>query len=474
MVSLAWLGVMIVSTSSVLILGASRPAFSQTTASSPLNKIDPRRRTPIVELIHQNRDAVVNISTTQIVQVRSPFGFGGIFDELFDLPSRNRRYKRESVGSGFVLHEKGYVITNAHVVAKTAERKVTFEDGREYEADIVAIDSKHDLAVLRIDPDAHSKPIRPVRLGRSADLLVGETVVAVGNPLGFANSVTAGIVSATDRELPVSRRVTFTGLIQTDAPINPGNSGGPLFNLVGEVIGVNTAIRADAQNIGFAIAVDRLRELLPELLDVERRYGLNVGLIVRDRLTTAGRRVVIDGVRRDSPAHRAGLAKAPAELVSMDGKPIESAFDYYVRLMDRAPGETVRLGVRFENGRQAGRERVVTLTVEKREPPDGGKLLKRKLGVEAKPLTAARNREIGLPERLQGLIVTSVESRSPAARVGLRPGDIITHLGRHEVTELRSAGDLLEEAARGSKLPVTLLRIDGRVATRYTVAIPVR
>src|SRR5690606_783552 len=149
-----------------------------------------------------------------------------------------------SVGSGFVLHAAGYIVTNAHVVARTAERHVIFADGSEYDAQVVAIDEPHDLAILKIDPA--DRDLKPTPLGTSDDLMVGETVIAIGNPFGYQHTVTAGVVSALGRTLPVTEQHSLKGLIQTDASINPGNSGGPLLNVLGQLVGINTAIRADA------------------------------------------------------------------------------------------------------------------------------------------------------------------------------------------------------------------------------------
>ena len=157
--------------------------------------------------------------------------------------------------------------------------KVIFADGRELEAEIVAVDTEHDLTVLSVKTH---EPIQAIKLGRSDDLMIGETVIAVGNPLGFQNTVTVGVVSALDRTLRFSDRVSYQGLIQTDASINPGNSGGPLLNINGELIGINTAIRGDAQNIGFAIPVDQLRALLPEILDIERLKRARIGMRLLD------------------------------------------------------------------------------------------------------------------------------------------------------------------------------------------------
>jgi serine protease Do len=186
-----------------------------------------RRRSSVVEVFEAARDAVVNISSTEIVEVRHPF------DQFFDRRrrSRPRQYKNTSVGSGFVIHAEGYIVTNAHVVARSTDRTVTFADGREFDAQVVASDREHDVAILKIDATG----LKPLALGRSSDLMTGETVIAIGNPLGYEHTVTAGVVSAINRDLLFSKEHMLRGLIQTDASINPGNSGGPLLNVLGEL-----------------------------------------------------------------------------------------------------------------------------------------------------------------------------------------------------------------------------------------------
>ncbi len=204
------------------------------------------RRTPVVEAVEQVRDSVVNISSTQIVRT-SPFG------EFFNLPPDAEQFfgssqqKVQSAGSGFVLHASGYIVTNAHVVGGTKQPKVTFADSQTYDARVLAVDEEHDLAILKVSAE---KPFKAAVLGTSSELMIGETAIAIGNPFGFQHTVTAGVVSAVDRVLrfPDQRSPQgskeYKGLIQTDAAINPGNSGGPLLNILGEVIGINTASAA--------------------------------------------------------------------------------------------------------------------------------------------------------------------------------------------------------------------------------------
>jgi serine protease Do len=404
------------------------------------------RRSPVVEVFESARDSVVNISSTEVVTVRSPFG-GSLFEEFFNMPTRPRQYTRTSVGSGFVIHADGYIVTNAHVVAGTTERKVAFADGREYPAEIIAIDTERDLAVLKIEA---GRPLPPLPIGRSDDLMIGETVIAIGNPLGFQSTVTAGVISALGRDLDVSRDLRLDDLIQTDASINPGNSGGPLLNVLGELIGINTAIRGDAQNIGFAIPVDRLREVLPDLLDVERRYRIVSGLMVDTKDLPR-----IIAVEPDTPAALAGVEVGDV-LEMVAGRPVQGGIDYYIALIGRHGGE--RLPLRIRRG---DRVRELVIQLRDRPAPDGARLAREKLGASIAPLDQNSARELGLPDE-QGLFIAAVERGGPSEASGLEPRDILIRVGRHDVTTLESLGQLLEKLESGEVTPITILRVERR------------
>ena len=409
-----------------------------------------RRRTPVVEVFQKAKDAVVNIATTQIIEVRDdPFGFDGFFDfPMFPGRPHTRKFKATSIGSGFVLHPAGYIVTNAHVVSRTTQQKVIFADQTEYDAKIVAIDHERDLAVLKIQP---RHPLKPLKLGTSSDLMIGETAIAIGNPLGYQHTGTAGVVSALNRDLQVpgergGKQAVFKGLIQTDASINPGNSGGPLLNVLGELIGINTAIRADAQNIGFAIPVDRLREILPQMLDVERRYHIIIGLKVAD---DGGCRV--REVAPGSPAAQAGIEVGDV-ITGIADETVHSDIDYHIAMIGRHAGD--RLTVRLVRGGQA---REVVLEPAKRPRPDGGRLLVERFGIFAAPVTAEDSRRFGI-RNLRGLIVTDVERGGPADRAGVRPGEAIVQIGRRQPASLDEVGELLDDVHRGEGVVIVTIR----------------
>lgn len=415
---------------------------------------DARRRTAVVEVFENAKNSVVNISSTQIVQVRSSLGFDSLFENLFDLPSRVHRYKRHSVGSGFVLHSDGYIVTNAHVVARTVECKVIFADKREYDAKIEAMDRRHDLAILKVELDAAA--MEPIKLGVSSDLMVGETVIAIGNALGYQHTVTSGVVSALNRTIEAGDEFSFKGLIQTDASINPGNSGGPLLNVLGELIGINTAIRADAQNIGFAIPVDQLRRLVPQMLRVERRANIVTGLTVSD-----GRPCVVTQVAAESAAARARL-QVGDRITRLAGQVIESGIDFQIAMVGQRSGEAVKVKVL-----RGDKTLLLRLIPVQRLRPDGGKLLAERFGIHAQAINVKKSSQ----ERMRGsvgLVVTRVDRGSPAARIGIRKHDVIVMIGRHPVSALDEAGRLLEQIQPGQMISISTRRVSGPFIEQHT------
>lgn len=408
------------------------------------------RRTPVVEVFETCRDSVVNISSTEIVQMRRHAGvFDDFIEDMFDMPQRSRtqEYRRTSIGSGFVLHPDGYIVTNAHVVARTTDRKAIFADGSEYDAQLLAIDADRDLAILKINA-GRSLPALP--LGRSDDLMIGETVIAIGNPLGYQHTVTSGIVSAVDRDLEFGHEQTIRDLIQTDASINRGNSGGPLLNVLGELIGINTAVRTDAQNIGFAIPVDQLRELLPDLLDIERRYDIMIGMTIEN--LDAPR---VASVEEGSPAHAAGLQVGDI-ITRVDSDDIAQGVDYYIDLIGRKPGSPIRLAYLRDN-----KPFETTLKIAARPVPDGASLARNKIGVQLQALPADLARQLQLPGDT-GLLITGVENGSPAFQTGVEPRDVLISIGRHYVSSLDDLGDMLDNVDPGDTVNFALVRVTNR------------
>ncbi len=410
------------------------------------------RRTPVVRVFETAKDAVVNISTTRLVSARSRFfGFGDdAFEDIFQSPFSARKVPVQSLGSGFVIHPTGYIITNEHVVRRASQITVSLADKSTHTAKVIATDPEHDLAVLKIAP-ANGNPLPALPLGRSDDLMIGESVIAIGNPKGYRHSVTSGVVSALGRQLDFRGGVKYAGLIQTDASINPGNSGGPLLNINAEVIGINTAIRPDAQGICFAIAINDLTEDLPKLLDFRRINRVELGLEVRQNRQDDRTELIVGKVVADSPAQKAGAAVG-ATVTALDGKPVGTLADFYVHMLGKAAGE--KLTLQTGAGRNA---KTIRIPLTARPKPDGRKLAMEWFGVGLQPLTPESARRLRLPTS-DGMLVTSVAANSPASRIGLRVRDIVFQLDKSYVGSLADVGRVLEETRAGQTFRLGVAR----------------
>jgi serine protease Do len=421
---------------------------------------DDPRVTPVVEAYRKVRPAVVNISSEKVVTTR--WGFGpDPFEDIFPSPFR-RRVPVQSLGSGFLIHRRGYVVTNAHVVRRARSVRVSLHDGRTLDARVLSAAPEHDLAVLKVEPGAADLP--HLRLGRSDDLMVGETVIAIGNPLGYANSLTTGVVSAVSRTLEFRGGVRYEGLIQIDAPINPGNSGGPLLNIKGELIGINTAIRADAQNIGFAIPVDALADELTDLLDFERINRVRFGAAVEQRHGDAGCEVVVTAVRGGTPAD--GALAAGDRIAGVNGRAVEQIPDFTCEMLGVRPGEPVTLRVVRD-----GVQRVATVRLEAKPRPDGKALAEKLFGLTLKPVDAELARDVRLATD-RGLLVVGVEAGGTGDRVGIRLKDVLFQVGRYYVDDLETLGEILESIRPGQVVRVGIVRGNVAVWTRLRAQEP--
>lgn len=409
-----------------------------------------RRRTPVVDVFERCRDAVVNVSTERVVGVG---GRGGSpLDDFFDFSPRRREAKVPfSVGSGAIIHPDGYIVTNAHVVARSSEVHVTFADQSSLPAEVIAVDSEHDLAVLKVDAP---KRLAVLRLGEPDDVMIGETVIAIGNPLGLQHTVTTGIISAANRDLEVASNTVYKGLLQTDAPINPGNSGGPLLNINGDLIGINTAIRADAQNIGFSIPVAHLWRLLPDVLDIERRERVRFGLVVR------GRDSKVIEVHPGTPAAAAGL-KAGDRIIKFNGTPVTDAIDYYLHLINSKPADTIRLVAK--RGEQT---LDLPVKLESIPLPDGQTLAKQLFGMKLGLVPDDVRKKYELP-RSWRLVVVDVDEGSPAAAARIEAGDFILGLGRVTVRSLDDVQAALADARKGDVVPIEGITLTERGPLRW-------
>jgi serine protease Do len=424
--------------------------------------------------------SVVNIKVTKVEKMSGPTSMGpegidpdsplGDFMQKFfggQMPQGPREQRQQGAGSGFIISKDGYIVTNNHVVEGATEVTVTLANKKEYTAKIIGRDPKTDVAVVKIEA---TEPLTVASLGDSDQLRVGEWVVAVGNPFGLSNTVTKGIVSAKNRVIGAG---PYDDFIQTDAPINPGNSGGPLFNLKGEVVGINTAIVPNGQGIGFAVAVNTAKALIPQLEstgEVTRGYlgvaiqaitpELAKGMNLKD---TKG--ALVADVTKGSPAEAAGI-KSGDVIVRFDGKDV-AEMTTLPSLVAATPIEkAVPVTIR-----RNGTEQTLSVTVGRMpgeraeaagQPGSPAGSAPSKWGLALRDLDARLAQRAGVAPG-EGVLVAAVQPDSAAARSGVRPGDVILEVNRHPVTSVAEAQAEAKKHEAGGSLLLLLKRGDASV-----------
>lgn len=423
------------------------------------------------EIVERNSGAVVKILSTQ--RAKAPVGtppeidprlyeqLPDIFRHLFEQRGDPRPRERQSMGSGFVISADGYVLTNHHVVAGADSVMVRVIDRREFEATVVGTDPRSDLALLKID----ANNLEVVKFGNPDELEVGEWVVAIGSPFGLDYSVSAGIVSARGRSLPTESGDNYVPFIQTDVAINPGNSGGPLFNLDGEVVGINSQIytrTGGSIGLSFAIpigvAIDVVEQLKESGEVVRGWLGVGIQEVDRNLAESFGlerpRGALISQLETGGPAEKAGVQIGDI-VVSLDGHAIEESADlpHVVGLVK--PGTTVKLDVIRE-----GKPLTLQVTVGKLGGEDvpslaAGDTGGGRIGVEAQDLTAQQKSQLRVSG---GVVLSQVVPGKAAARAGLRPGDVITQIGSETVDDLDELLAIVEQLPANTHVPVRLLR----------------
>ncbi|MGA7103989.1 MAG: DegQ family serine endoprotease [Candidatus Deferrimicrobiaceae bacterium] len=418
----------------------------------------------IPALVKEVSPAVVNISTTQVVKLRrprmrSPFGQQDPFEEFFHNFFGNipQEQKRRSLGSGFIVSDDGYILTNNHVVEKADEITVTLLDKQELQAEVVGTDTKTDIALIKIKA---GKKLPFVPLGDSEGLEIGEWVVAIGNPFGLGHTVTTGIVSAKGRVIGSG---PYDDFIQTDASINPGNSGGPLFNMKGEVVGINTAIIQGGQGIGFATPIHLAKSVLGQLKEkgkVTRGWlGVYIQRLTPDMaesLNIPGKKgALVADVTKDGPAEKAGIRSGDV-VVSFDGKGVESEHDLPQIVASTTPGKKVEVIVIRD-----GKEVKVPVSITEMEPEAeqkraGGPDLSKGLGLAVQDITPEIARHLNL-ENPKGVLVSSVDPGSPADDAGFREGDVIRAINR---TPVKDSGEFEKQIANGKKDKTVLFLVE--------------
>jgi serine protease Do len=409
------------------------------------------------DLTDRVKPAVVNISTTKIFKgrngsgspfSRSPFSgpFGDDFFERFfgDMPQRE--FKQRSLGSGFIISSDGYIFTNNHVVEQTDKILVKVSDGKEYEAKIIGTDAKTDIALIKIKPD-NNLPF--VEIGDSDALRVGEWVIAIGNPFGLEQTVTAGIVSAKGRVIGAG---AYDNFIQTDASINPGNSGGPLFNMAGKVIGINTAIVAQGQGIGFAIPINMAKSILADLKTkgkVTRGWlGISIQNITEDIAKNINHKnkngALVSDVFKGDPADIAGI-KVGDIITEINGKPVKDTHELLLTIASLHVGEKETIKALRDD-----KEILFQVTVAERKDKPEIALTKKAgeyFGVSVQEITKDIAKQLGIPQDA-GVIVTDVEEGSPADDVGIQPNDIIAQVNKIKITSIKQYNSEMSKAAQ--------------------------
>ncbi len=447
---------------SALALGAALVMHTPARADFPLpgSRAWSVRQTPVVEVVRRVKDAVVNIHSERTV--RAPAS-----EEMFSLqPSQNRV---NGMGTGIVIDPRGYLVTNHHVVEDVSLLRVRLSDGTTLSARVVARDTEHDLALLKINPP---KPLPVMPLGTAKDLQVGETVVAIGNAYGYDHTVTVGVVSAVGRDVSLNKDVRYRSLIQTDASINPGNSGGPLVNMAGELVGVNVAIRAGAQGIGFAIPVDSMITVTSNMLaQVRGRNNVaSMGLFIKDEVNDSAvqRKVVVEAV--DGPAAKAGLRKGDV-LMRVAEVPVLSMLDVERGLLEREAGSRVEVVVRRD-----GREQTMNVTLESAARPVSqptGTLTAttnaaaaaaqvwRQFGFQLYNLPNPAEITRAFPQLNGGLLLGEIRPGSPAEKAGLKQGDILVGLHQWEMLTMDNVLYVLNHSDRASFTPLRFYILRG-------------
>ena len=452
-------------TAAAVGLAAFTPAFSDPppTASAGEREITPaKRRDQVVEVYDRLKPAVVNIHSERTVTAPGD-------DPFARQPVQPQRVN--GMGTGIVLDARGYILTNFHVVDDVSSLRVRLHDGGGHTARVISTDKEADLALIKIDPN---RPLPIVGLGTSSDLMVGEAVIAIGNAFGYEHSVTDGRVSFKGRDVSLNKDMGYKGLIQTSAPINPGNSGGPLLNVLGEVVGVNVAIRAGAQNIGFALPIDAVIPRAADLIGVRRRLNVRHGLTLRDQVTreatesVSKRSVSVEQVEANSLAAAAGF-KAGDVVEQVDDVTVVTSIDFERGLIDRAAGAKIPVKVKRSG---VATDLEVSLQAAPKVPLGAGDAIWKRLGMKVAPVGAESVAKAN-PQLRGGLQVTDVAAGGVAATAGIQKGDVLVGLHLWETLNLDNVTFVLNHKDLATFLPLKyFVARDGKLKDGFITNLP--
>ncbi len=423
------------------------------------------------ELAKNASPAVVNIRTVKTIE-----GGGQVFRHFFQGPQGGtpndmfedffkkffnedpREFKQKSLGSGFILDKEGYIVTNHHVIKDAEEIQVKLNDGREYDAQIKGADPSTDLALIRIKADGE---LPSLKLGDSDSLQIGQWIIAIGNPFGLEHTVTAGIVSAKGRVIGAG---PYDDFIQTDASINPGNSGGPLINMAGEVVGINTAIVASGEGIGFAIPVSIAKDVIGQLKKTGEVTRGWVGVAIQDldrelkEYYGVDHGVLVTQVFEGDPADKAGIEPHDV-ILSVNGQPVDSARELSKAVADLQVGEKANIKINRKGDMQT-----VEVEIAKRDEDrtasmqgEGGTESSDALGIEVNDITENMAQRFNLPNR-NGVIIVNVAPDSKAKEAGLRKGDIIREINHQPINSAADYEAALSRVDKGESIQLYVKR----------------
>ncbi|HET6528515.1 MAG TPA: Do family serine endopeptidase [Balneolaceae bacterium] len=424
----------------------------------------------IVDVAEQATPSVVTVTVTQTVEAQpSPLSL------FFRSPRGNapREFMRRGLGSGVIVSEEGYILTNNHVVENADEIEVELYNDMVFDAKVIGTDPRTDIAVLKID----AEDLNPIPLGNSDKVEVGELVLAIGSPLdeGLAHSVSMGIISAKGRRIGILADAGgYENFIQTDAAINPGNSGGALVNMNGELIGINSAIASQSggnQGIGFAVPVNIAKRVMKSIIEhgrvIRGFLGITLGgqvdaVMARALGLEKAQGVVVGGVREGGPADEAGLEEGDV-IQSINGTPIESWAAFRTAVATSAPGTEIELGIVRDGEKETYTvtlgEYPQELATEQNQPQNQS--IEEKTGFRVQNLTPEIARQLGLSEGVEGIVVTDISRTSEAYRQGLKRGDVITAVNREPVSTVSEFNEIMSEVAESEDGVVLLNVVSG-------------
>jgi serine protease Do len=421
-----------------------------------------KRRDEVVDVYERTKAAVVNIHSERTVNAPS--------DDPFNR-SPVRPQQVNGMGTGIIIDSRGYIITNFHVVDEVSLLRVRLHDGHGYTARVLVTDKDADLALIKIDA---AQPLAVMSFGTSSDLMVGEPVIAIGNAYGYEHTVTQGRVSFKGRDVSLNKDVGYKNLIQTSAPINPGNSGGPLLNVLGELVGMNVAIRAGAQNIGFALPIDFVLGRSAEMVS-RRRGGTKHGLVVKNEVireateSPARRIVLVDAVETGSAAAAAGIRPGDA-IDRVDETAVATSVDFERALIDRDAG--AKVPVKLTRGGEKLSVELELGPVAKAIPAAPAEAAWKRLGIKVMPVGADAVAKAN-PQLHGGLAIVEITAGSAAANAGLQKGDVLVGLHSWETLRIDDVVFVLNHKDYASFLPLKYYTArDGKLKDGWFTGAP--